>query len=161
MDYTLVANLPISHNILFKALQKRYEDLRLYAKVNLLMKALNIHFNYNSPLSNTIVELHQLHHWIIKTGKIDNDKLFTIFLINALDDQFAHLQSAIQTISALLSFSSNSIVHRIEAEESLIQWHTEQGLQPLTATTAAFSAITSKECNPKPACANCKRLSHL
>jgi hypothetical protein len=26
---------------------------------------------------------------------------------------------------------------------------------------AAFLAITSKEWNPKPACANCKRLSHL
>ena len=125
------------------------------------MKALNICFDYNTPLSSTIVELCQLHHQIIKMGKIDNDKLFTIFLINALGDWFAHLQSVIQTISASPGFSSNSIVHHIGAKESLIQQCTEQGLQPPTATAATFPAITSKEHNPKPAYANCKRLSHL
>jgi hypothetical protein len=28
-------------------------------------------------------------------GKIDDDELFTVFLINALGDHFTHLQSAI------------------------------------------------------------------
>jgi len=159
-DYALVANLTTSHNI-FKALRKRHEDLGLYAKVNLLMKALNIRFNYNTPLSNTIAELHQLHHRIIKMGKINDDELFTVFLVNALGDQFAHLQSAIQTISASPGFSSGSVVHRIEAEESLIQRRTEQGLQPPTTTPSAFLAVTSRERSPKPTCTNCKRLSHL
>jgi hypothetical protein len=39
-DYTLVTNLTTSNKI-FKALQKHHKDLGLYAKVNLLMKALN------------------------------------------------------------------------------------------------------------------------
>ena len=105
-DYALVANLTTSHKI-FEALRKHHEDLGLYAKVNLLMKALNIRFNDNTPLSNTIVDLCQLHHQIIKMGKIDDNELFTVLLVNTLASGKLNLSyyNLLQLIPLILGIS--------------------------------------------------------
>jgi hypothetical protein len=50
-------------------------------------------FDVNTPLSTTISEIRQLYNRGIYNmgGSIDPDKMLTVFLINALGNQFGHL----------------------------------------------------------------------
>ena len=156
-DYNVVSRLKTSHEI-WNGLRKRHENLGPYAQVLLIKKALEVKCDFNVPLSKTITELRTLHHRIITMGKLEDDYLLTVLLLNALGDQFAYLQSSIQSMSTSAGFSSESVIRRMEDEEALIQRRVEQGLQPSAVNPSAFAAMTARK--PRLPCSNCKRTNH-
>jgi hypothetical protein len=79
---------------MFQALHHWHEKLGLYAQLLLLKEALEIHFNMDTSLSTTITWIWELHNCIYSMGPIDQGKLFSVLLINALGNQSPHLQMA-------------------------------------------------------------------
>ena len=75
VDFDLVKGHKTSHEV-FQALRKRHERVGMYAQVLLLKKALNIHFDLNTPLSTTVSEIRDLHERICNMGPIDQDMTF-------------------------------------------------------------------------------------
>ena len=116
VDLHLVRRYKTSHEV-FQALRGRHERLGLYAQVLLLKRALNIRFDINTPLSTTVSEICQLHERFCNMGPIDQDNMFSILLINALGDQFSHLQSSLQTMTDDPNFSSDTLLRRLDTEE--------------------------------------------
>ena len=156
VDLSLVCKLKTSHEI-FKTLRQRHEDLGPFVQVLLIKKFLDICFVNGTPLSNTITKLRDLHHHITSMGTIDDDKLLTVRLLNALCEDFSHLQSVVQTLSSTPNFSSATIVQHIEAKENLIQCRANSGHPPSTQHTAlAANSIRP----PHVPCSTCKRLNH-
>jgi hypothetical protein len=72
--------LSTSH-LMFEALRKQHEKEGPYTRVTLLLKALEVQFTYETPLRDTLAELHNYHRRIIAAGKLPGDDIFAaIFL---------------------------------------------------------------------------------
>lgn len=155
-DFTLVRNLPNSHEI-FEALRKRHEKLAPFRQAALLKKALDVRFEPGTPFRETMSRLQEL---VIAIGKIDDDRLLMIILLNSLGNHFSYLLSTLQTMAIELDdFSSKTILKCIEGEEFLIQCRAEQGFRPSSVKPTAFATVNARQ--PKPPCSNCKRSNHL
>jgi hypothetical protein len=63
-------------------------------------------------------------------GEINTDKLFSTAIINALGDQFSHLQWTIQAMTDEPGFTSSTLVRRIVSDDALIRCRAEKGLGP-------------------------------
>src|SRR6267142_2302186 len=148
-----------SAHVIYQLLRQRHEKLGLWAQLNFIKKALDIRFSQALSIRGIISELRQLHKQITSIGPIDSDQLLTVFLINAIGEEFPHLQSHLQALTKQSSFSSNDIVNRLQEEESLIKRRAEQGL---SETTALMSNAEKggRRTHQKLLCANCKRTNH-
>ena len=141
----------------FDGLRLRHEKLGLHAQINLLRKALDVYYEPGTPMLTTSKELRTLHDRITKMGKIDDDKLFTVLIINSLGRNYASLQSTIHGMTDEPNFSSSVALKRIETEASL-----ELRRAELTAHTSsvALSASAPKVKRSDVVCSNCKRQYH-
>ena len=61
-------------------------------------------------MNDTVLEICQLYNRIFNMGPMEPDKIFTVLLINALSDQFSHLQATFQMMADEPNFSSNSLI---------------------------------------------------
>ena len=155
IELPFVQHLKDSRSV-YDELRKRHEHLGLYAQVVLIKKALEIRFNDSTSFSTTISELQNLHTQIMNMGPMDPDNLHCVFLINALGDNYSSLQSSIQSMADNTNFSSNTIIRRLQAEESLQRRRKELGLQP-----EALSAVGKPRKAGNLLCAHCNRTNHL
>jgi hypothetical protein len=137
----------------FTALKKRHEQLGLHAQVLAIREALDVRFDPATSLDDTLTELRAIHTKVVSMGPMDDDKLFTVFIIHALGDRFPQLQSSIQSMTTLPNFSSAVVAQRIHEEHMLIRRRTE-----LTGATALVA--TNKERGNRPTCSLCNRNGH-
>ena len=93
-EYKFASVYNTSHAVL-EALCVRHEKLGLHAQINLLLKEFTIFYKPSIPMTTTTKELHALHEHMKKMGKIDEDKLFLIVIINALGCHYHQVQSDI------------------------------------------------------------------
>jgi hypothetical protein len=105
----------------------------------------------------TSKELRTLHDRITKMGKIDDDKLFTVLIINSLGRNYAQLQSSIHGMTDEPNYTSIVALKQIETEASLEQRRAELATQP---SSVALSASLPRPKRGDVVCANCKRLYH-
>jgi hypothetical protein len=97
----------------------------------------------------TSKELRTLHDRITKMGKIDDDKLFTVLIINSLGCNYAQLQSSIHGMTDEPNFTSIVALKRIETEASLEQRHavglcavlSATGVRPFSAAAVAVPSV--------------------
>ena len=144
-------------NATFDGLRLRHEKLGLHAQINLLRKALDVYYEPGTPMLTTSKELRTLHDRITKMGKIDDDKLFTVLIINSLGRNYAQLQSSIHGMTDEPNFNSAVALKRIETEASLEQRRSELATQ---TSSIALSASLPKARRGDVVCTNCKRLYH-
>ena len=109
INFDLVTKFETSHEV-FEALCNRHEHLGIYTQVILLKKAFDVHFDMNVLMNDMVLEIHQLYNRIFNMGPMELDKIFTVLLINALGDQFSHLQATFQTMVDEPNFSSDSLI---------------------------------------------------
>ena len=102
----------------YDGLRTQHEKLGLHVQIN-LRKVLDVYYKPGTSMLTTNKELHLLHDHITKMGKINNDKLFTVLIINSLGHHYAPFQSTIHGMMDELNFSSNIAIKCIEAEASL------------------------------------------
>ena len=127
------------------------------AQALLLKKALEIRFFPGTPISTTISEIDDLLTKIMQMGTIDGDRLKTILLINAMNDESAHVQSALQSMAHSPDFSSYTVLRLLEAEKTLIMQRREQSP---THSLTAHAEATGTNKKVKLPCSNCKRTNH-
>lgn len=146
-DYHAVSHLQESHAV-FEELRKRH-DLSLLEKFDLFKNALDIRFNVNTPLSETIHEIMTIHAKIVDMGIMEPDHLKCILLASALLDQpeFHHIQVAIMDVEDSPDFSSNTILRLLEREGSLQRFR------------SAFGAVKGDRAT-KATCSICKSANH-
>ena len=85
--------------------------------------------------------------------------MFSVLLINALGDQFGHLQAFLQTLADKPNFSSDTLLQRLDMEEVILQRRSEQGLIPAVHLSSAFPTSTSRD-RQRHFCSNCKQTNH-
>jgi len=144
-DYARVSHLREAHEV-FEGLRKIHESL--YDQVFFIKEALQVRFDPNIPFSTTIAKLNSLHNRIMNRGGIDDDRLLTIFLINALDKKFEQLELTIDVMSAEPGFSSNTLIRYL------------QELRPMIYKPIAFAGHGTGDKSTKLLCSNCKRSNH-
>ena len=157
VNFELVKRIDTSYDV-FQALRRRHEKLGLYAQLLLLKEALEICFDMETLLSTTVTQIWELHNRIYSMGPIDQDKLFSILLINALGNLFPHLQTAFQTLTDTPGFSLEMLTKQLDTEEGMITRRKKGGADPLSTPTSAFPANAEKK--KKTPCSNCKCEMH-
>src|SRR5216684_1551612 len=111
--------------------------------------------------------MRNLHRRIIAMGKLKDDDIFAVILINSMNTQFGHMQQSVVDITMAPSHTSEAIAHCILQEDAMIcQWITAgqpgnpNHTQVSSVSASAFPAVSNWPCNPRPICANCKRDNH-
>ena len=155
-EYDIASPFGTAHAT-FDGLRQRHEKLGLHAQINLLRKALDVYYEPGTPMLTTSKELRTLHDRITKMGKIDDDKLFTVLIINSLGRNYAQLQSSIHGMTDEPNFSSAVALKRIETEASLELRRAELTGQP---SSIALSASPTTPKRNDVVCTNCKRRYH-
>ena len=112
-DYENIFHLNTSHKV-FEALCMWHENLGLHTQAVLLKKVLEICFTPDVPLSKTILEISSLQKRIVAMGPINNNKLKSILLINALNNHFENIQSNLMSLTDDPSFNSKTITCCLE-----------------------------------------------
>lgn len=85
-DYGSVNRHLTSHDV-YEALCSSHQFQGLHAQVHIKREALDTHFNPTvTPLSHTLNTIDKLHERFIKRGKMDDNKLKSILIINALSN---------------------------------------------------------------------------
>ena len=164
-DLHAIEDLATSH-LMFKRLRSLHEQQGAYAQLQLLLKALNVHFTHDKPLQETLAELRSYGKRIVAMGQLSDDDIFSIIYLNALEKDFGPLQHSITSLSNSPNFNSSMMAQRILAEDALILRRTEAGRSssvfplPLSSSTAFPASVTSRPRSPRPVCANCKRDTH-
>jgi hypothetical protein len=138
----------------FNGLRLCHEKLGLHVQINLLRKVLDVYYEPGTPMLTTSKELCTLHDHITKMGKIDEDKLFMVLIINSLGRNYAQLQSSIHGMTDEPNFSSAIALKRIETEASLELRHAELTTQ---TSSVALSASPFMPRRNNVVCTNCKR----
>ena len=112
---------------LYECLRVLHENQGVYAQISLLIKALDIRLSYETPLRDTLLELHSYYQCIIAMGKIKDDDIFAAILLHSMSGDFVHLQQSVQNMTHLLNFNSEMITKRILDEDALIHRRKELG----------------------------------
>lgn len=149
-----------SAHLIYQLLRQRHEKLGLWAQLNFIKKALDIRISRSTSISAVITDIRRLYNQIMAVGPINPDQLFTAFLINAMGDEFPHLQSQMQAMTKDPNFSSNDIVTRLQEEESVMKRREEQGGSSALVTTSGTPGAGNRTTRQKLYCANCKRTNH-
>src|SRR6266849_7341811 len=123
-----------------------------------MTQAMNTRFHPNVPISKTLDDIRALHKRIIEMGPIDDDQLHTIFLVNALNDNFESVQSNIIGLAEESNFTSKAVICRLLQEDQLIRCQAEQNITSVTPSSALAAQGQGKS---RPLCTHCKRLGHL
>ncbi|KAH9952533.1 hypothetical protein BC827DRAFT_1274526 [Russula dissimulans] len=76
-------------------------------------------------------------------GKIDEDMIFIIFIINSLGRHYPHLQSIIHGMTTDPNFTTALALNHLETEASLEDRRAELGLQLTTPPPAAANVATT------------------
>jgi hypothetical protein len=74
-DVHLVHPLRTAH-LMFEKLRTTHEQQGAFAQVNLLLKALQIHFEYEKPIHDTVADLRTYYHRISAMGPLKTDDIF-------------------------------------------------------------------------------------
>ncbi|KAF8463370.1 hypothetical protein DFH94DRAFT_699574 [Russula ochroleuca] len=155
-EYDMASPLGSAHAT-FDGLRTRHEKLGLHAQINILHKALDVCYKPGTPMQDTSKELRNLHDCITKMGKIDDDKLLTVLIINSLGRYYSTLQSSIHGMTDDANFSAQVAFKRIDTEASLKECRAELGIQSLAV---ALNTSGNKEKGVEVVCSNCKCLHH-
>jgi hypothetical protein len=155
-EYNIASPFGTAHAT-FNGLRLRHEKLGLHAQINLLRKALDVYYEPGTPMLTTFKELRTLHDRITKMGKIDDNKHFTVLIINSLGRNYMQLQSSIHGMTDEPNFTSTVALKRIETEASLEQCRAELATQ---TSSVALSASLPRPKRGDVVCTNCKRLYH-
>jgi hypothetical protein len=158
-EFDIASPFDTSHTV-FEALRVRHEELGLHAQINLLFQSFNIVYDPTTPMTTTSKTLRDLHERMKKMGKLDEDKILLILIINALGRHYPQLQSDIHHMTVQPNFDAAAALRRIETEASLVQRRAELGV---VATQSPVVALTASDTNPKfppTVCSNCKRPYH-
>ena len=112
------------------------------AKINVFREALGTRCVPTVPLSRTFDQITKLHTKFIKMGKMDDDLLLIILILNALGGDYTRLQTSVIDMLQNPLTTSADIRARLYREEQ----------------TIALGFVTG---NPtRPVCANCKSANH-
>ena len=151
-NYSMVNKHTTSHDV-YEALRSNHQFQGLYAQVHVIKEALKTRFSPAlTPYSHTLNSIDKLHERFIKMGKMDDDQLKIILIMNALSDNCRTLQTAVNEMLQNPLTMSVHVKQRILREEQLMIRN-----QALPETTA-LAATNNK--NVRPICANCKRPNH-
>lgn len=159
-DCQQVYRLGKCHEV-FEELRKRHELLGIYAQAALFKKAFQIRFNVDTPLSKTILEIKLIHERIIKMGALTPDRLFALFIVNGLGDNFPHLRPAIEAMVEAPGFSSDSLVRLLRTEDLRLRYSAKHDLQQAGVNPTKVPVHGKNNEGAKPACSNCKRSNHI
>jgi len=149
-DYDVASLHQNSHDV-YTTLRDKHQNQGPFAKIKLFKEALGTRFAPGIPLSRTFDQISKLHARFIKMGKLSDDELLSMFVLNALCDHYPRLQTSINDMMMSPSNTSSDIRTRLLQEE-----HTTQ-LEPSVAN-AALTGASSRP--PRPVCSNCKRTGH-
>ncbi|KAH9961377.1 hypothetical protein BC827DRAFT_1267733 [Russula dissimulans] len=150
-EFDVVSAFDTSHTV-FEELRTRHENPvpRLFAQMDLLRKALDIYYEPSVPMATTTKELLDVYERFRKMGKIDEDKLLIVFIINSLGRHYPQLQSLIYCMADDPNFTTSLALKRIENEAALEARRAEMA----SITSAKYGKI------PSVVCSNCKRPHH-
>src|SRR6266702_2634554 len=160
VDFGIASRFNVSHEV-YDALCNTHKNLGLHAQVHIIKEALDLCFSLTSPLnlSHTLDNINHLHDRFTKMGKMDDDKLKIILIINTLE-QFPQSQSTInELLESSPSISSADIKNRILREEQLLLHREKLGLS-LTSSGSNNTALATVANRTRPICANCKCTNH-
>src|ERR1700761_6941343 len=150
-DYDIISSLDNAHDV-YERLRAKHQNQGLYAQIKVINEALGTRFTPGTPLSQTVDQMKRLHSRFIKMGRIDDDKLLTILLFNALRDHYTRLQTSINDMFTSGTTTSADVCSCLLLEEQVINDNANISLP------TALAAVSTKP--PRPVCANCKRASH-
>ncbi|KAH8997361.1 hypothetical protein EDB92DRAFT_1813816 [Lactarius akahatsu] len=139
----------------YDALRKMHENFGLHPQVHIMREALDLRFSFATPLnlSRTLNDIDRLHDKFTKMGKMDDDKLKIILIMNALKTH-PQLQYTIdELLESSPAITSADIEGRILREEQLLRHREKLGV----ADNIALAAVANKT---RQICANCKRSNH-
>lgn len=74
-----------------------------------MKEALNTHFLLSIPLSQTLDKLKRLHKRFVAMGKLDDDKLMIIYIMNTLGNSYMALQLTINRMLENITLTSLDI----------------------------------------------------
>jgi hypothetical protein len=131
-DYDVASVYPNSHGV-YKVLRDNHQNQGPFAKIKVFKEALATRFVPNTPLSRTFDQISKLHARFIKMGKLSDDELLSMFVLNALCDHYPRLQTSVNNMMMSPSNSSSNIRTRLLQGEHTTQ-HAEE-----TAALAAPS----------------------
>jgi len=103
--YDAVTHCTTSHAT-FEALRIRNEQLGIHAQVNLIHNTLDVYYDHATSLAVTTKIIRDAYERLRRMGKIDEDMLLCVFLVNSLGRDFPHLQSAIYNMADEPNFSA-------------------------------------------------------
>ena len=103
---------------MFEKLKSQHEQQGAFAQINLLLKGLQIEFSYECPIHDTLSKLQTYYQRITAMGLLNQDDIFSVLLLNAMNKNFGPLQQSIYSLSSLPSFHSEMIVNRMLDEDS-------------------------------------------
>jgi hypothetical protein len=153
-DYNAVSHLPTSH-LIFSALQQHHEKLGAHAQLLLLKKALDFRYGREAPFCDGADEILAMHTRISNMGPVDLDQIKIILLLNAFGNDHDHLQSSLFAAMDSPSFGANTILRRLQQEDSI---NRARAAQSGTNPTALAAVRRDK---PPQLCLNCKKEGHL
>jgi hypothetical protein len=104
-EFDITSPFNTSHTV-FEALRVCHEELGLPAQINLLFQSFNIVYNPTTPMTTTLKTLRNLHECMKKMGKLDEDKILLILVINALEHHYPQLQSEIHHMTVQPKFDA-------------------------------------------------------
>ncbi|KAF8497425.1 hypothetical protein F5888DRAFT_1697650, partial [Russula emetica] len=150
---------------MFETLRTQHEQQGAYAQVNLLLKALQIELTYyEKSIRGSVAEIRNYYRLIVAKGKLKEDDIFAVILLNSMGKHFGPLQQTIIQMSSTPGFNSEVIATRLLDEDTLIRRRVElgQSANPYMPTSSlapssAFAAVSSHPRSPRPISAKCKR----
>jgi hypothetical protein len=146
-----IASVHLDAHDVYQTLRHNHEFLGLHAQVLIIKEALSTRFNMSTPLLKTLDNIDKLHSRFVKMGKMDDDKLKIILIVNALADHYHGLQSTITTMLQNPAVTSEDVKKRILMEEEILS-------SRRSVETTALAAVMSR--NNRPICSNCKHPNH-
>ena len=154
-------------HLMYEKLKSHHEQQGAFAQINLLLKALQIEFTYDTPIRDTVATLRTFYQRIDAMGKLQGEDIFSVLLLNAMNKHFGPIQQSINTLSSMSSITAEMIAKRMLDEDTLVLRRVEKGqpanpytLSPSISSSSAFAALSSRPRSPRPPCSNCKREGH-
>ena len=149
-DYN-IANIHDDSHGVYSTLRDSHQNQGPFAKIKLFKEILSTDFVPDIPLTCTFDKIRKLHSRLIKMGRLGDDELLSMFVLNGLRNHFPRLQTSINDMMMNPSNSSTDVRARLLQEE-------QTNLTEISSENTAHAAISSKP--PRPVCSNCKCPGH-
>lgn len=154
-DYEAASVHAISHD-LYVALCVVHQNQGIHTEIHVMKEALNTHFLLSIPLSQTLDKLKRLHKRFVAMGKLDDDKLMIIYIMNTLGNSYMALQLTINRMLENITLTSLDIEKWVLTEDDLISYQEKTNNTAPENTTLA--AVSNKQ--EKTLCTDCKQPGH-